>query len=107
MVEIPQAIQDAAKEAAHAAATAAIQAAIQTVQKSPGAVAAGTVLAANGDTTKPWQSKTLWVSLIVALAPLLPPVQAVLIANPTLVTSAVACVFAALRLMSSQKISLK
>ena len=56
---------------------------------------------------KPWESKTLWISLIMALAPLCPPVQAVIVANPELVAIAVSAVFAGLRLMSSKPIGVK
>ena len=51
----------------------------------------------------PWESKTLWVSLIVAVAPLFPPAQAFIIANPTAVAGAVGAVFAALRLWTGRK----
>jgi hypothetical protein len=55
------------------------------------------------DGAAPWESKTLWVSLIVAVAPLFPPAQAFIVANPTAVAGAVGAVFAALRLWSGRK----
>lgn len=51
---------------------------------------------------KPWQSKTLWTSLIVAVAPLIPPVQALLVANPELAGTIVALVFAGLRVFAGR-----
>lgn len=58
------------------------------------------------DTSKPWQSKTLWVSLIVAVAPLFPPVQAVLATNPELAGIAVGAVFSVLRLFTKKPVSI-
>ena len=58
------------------------------------------------NTKKPWLSKTVWISVIVALAPLFPPVAAVVATNPEMISFAVGAVFAAIRLISSQKISL-
>ena len=59
------------------------------------------------DTKKPWKSKTLWAGLIVALAPFFPPAQAVIIANPELVSMFVGALFAGLRVVSEKKVALK
>lgn len=58
------------------------------------------------ETTKPWQSKTLWASFIVAAAPFFPPAQAVIVANPELVATAVGALFALLRLLSGKTLPL-
>ena len=36
------------------------------------------------DAKKPWESKTTWVALVMAAAAFVPPVQAVIVANPAL-----------------------
>ena len=59
------------------------------------------------DVKKPWQSKTLWIGLVVAIAPFFPPAQAVLIANPELVGMFVGALFAGLRVVSEKKLVLK
>lgn len=64
---------------------------------SPGAVGA----------VKPWQSKTLWLSALVALAPLVPGVGPIIAANPELVSAALGVVFAGLRFVTSKPIKVK
>jgi hypothetical protein len=59
------------------------------------------------ETVQPWQSKTLWVSLIMALAPVIPPLGAVIAANPELAGIAAGVLVAGLRLISSKKVTLK
>lgn len=57
--------------------------------------------------TKPaWTSKTVWISLIVALAAFFPPVAAWIAGNPEAFGSIVGSVFLALRLITSGKISI-
>ena len=51
-----------------------------------------------------WASKTLWMSLIVAVAPFFPPAQAVLIANPEITYVVVGGIFAVLRVISGKKV---
>ena len=59
------------------------------------------------ETKKPWMSKTLWAGLIIAIAPFFPPAQAVIIANPELVSMLVGALFAGLRVVSEKKVVLK
>ena len=62
----------------------------------------------NADTKKPWQSKTVWVSVISALAPLACPPLAVWIqANPEVFSIAMGAVFTGLRLVTNVDIGLK
>ena len=53
------------------------------------------------------KSKTLWVSLIVALAPLFPAVRELIAANPEAVSALVGFIFGVLRLTTTQSIVLK
>lgn len=53
------------------------------------------------DVKKPWESKTLWVSAIVALAPLYPPIGALVAANPEWISMAVGAIFAGLRMITN------
>lgn len=57
--------------------------------------------------TQPWKSKTLWVSAIMAVAPLFPPVAAVVAAQPEAVSTAVGVIFFILRLVTDTKVSMK
>jgi hypothetical protein len=52
----------------------------------------------------PWFSKTLWCSVIIAVAPFIPPVQAVIVAHPEIVSVAVGGLFALLRVVTKQPI---
>lgn len=56
------------------------------------------------ETKKPWQSKTLWLGLLSAVAPFIPGVGAVIVNNPTVVTTGLGLIFMALRLISKGKI---
>jgi hypothetical protein len=56
---------------------------------------------------KPWLSKTLWVSAIIAVAPFIPVVGLVVTANPQAVSIVVGLIFAALRLSTDTGISAK
>ena len=53
------------------------------------------------------KSKTLWVSLICILAPIYPPIQDVVVANPEVVGMVVGGVFALLRLITGKPLVLK
>lgn len=55
---------------------------------------------------KPWQSKSVWMAVIVAVAAFVPAVQAYMASNPELVGLALGAVFAGLRLISNGKISI-
>lgn len=56
---------------------------------------------------KPWQSKTLWIALIMAIAAFIPPVQVWIAAYPGYFTMVTGALFAALRLVSKGKISIE
>ena len=56
---------------------------------------------------KPWQSKTHWSALLVALAPFIPGVGPVIAKHPEVVLPLVAGVFSLLRQVTSKNISLK
>jgi hypothetical protein len=56
---------------------------------------------------KPWLSKTLWVSVIVAIAPLIPGVSPIIIANTEYIGLAVGAVFGLLRLVSKDQIKME
>ncbi len=59
------------------------------------------------DSKKPWQSKTLWVAAVTALAPLVyPPAALWLAANPVLFSALLGGGFAALRLVTKDKVSI-
>lgn len=53
---------------------------------------------------KPWQSKTLWISVVVALLPLVPSVSQLVATNPELVSMCLGALFGVLRLVSKDKI---
>jgi len=63
------------------------------------------------DTVKPWQSKTLWASILVATLPLIPGVgpllSGVVGSNPELAGLIVGGAFGVLRLVTSGKVRLK
>ena len=59
------------------------------------------------ESKKALQSKTLWSGLIVALAPFFPPAQAIIVANPELVSMLVGALFAGLRVVTDQNVVLK
>lgn len=56
---------------------------------------------------KVWESKTFWVSLLLALAPLIPGASEFMSSQPELVNSVIVSIFMVLRLVSHGKISLK
>lgn len=58
-------------------------------------------------TKKPWQSKTNWLSLIVALAAFIPPVQVWISENPEMFAQVMAGIFFALRMITKDKIAIK
>lgn len=60
------------------------------------------------ETKKPWQSKTLWLSAITALAPLAcPPLAAWIAVNPDLFSAALGALFGGLRVVSKDKVVIK
>lgn len=61
----------------------------------------------NEESKKPWQSKTMWTSLIVGAAGFCPPVAALIAANPAVASMAIGGVFAILRKVSNGKIVIK
>jgi hypothetical protein len=58
------------------------------------------------DNKRPWASKTLWTSLIVAAAPLYPPIGQFVAENPDAAGAIVAIIFATLRVLSSQGVKI-
>jgi hypothetical protein len=54
-----------------------------------------------------WQSKTLWCSVIVAAAPMFPPVAQAVIGNPVLCSFFVGSVFAVLRFVTDKAVTVK
>jgi len=56
---------------------------------------------------KVWESKTFYVSVLLALAPLIPGAQDFMKENPAVVSEAVVVIFMILRVVSHGKISLK
>lgn len=58
--------------------------------------------APESDTTKPWKSKTLWASLLVAAAPLFPPAQALIASNPDIALGIIGSIFALLRMLNGK-----
>ena len=53
---------------------------------------------------KPWQSKTLWMALIVAIVPFFPAAQEFVKANPEMVGLILGGVFGLLRFITKGKI---
>lgn len=70
-----------------------------------------TTVAVACDSRKPWQSKTMWASAIVAVLPLIPgvgpAVSTYLSVNPQVLMPVIGAVFAILRLISDGKVALK
>lgn len=60
------------------------------------------------ETKKPWQSKTIWVNVIMAIVPVLPgPVHEFLRDNPDVILSAFAIVNVLLRAITHGKVTLQ
>ena len=57
--------------------------------------------------TQPWKSKTLWASVIVAIATFLPVVGPAILANQQWIIPALGFIFGALRLTTDDAIGLK
>lgn len=55
---------------------------------------------------KPWESKTTWMALVVAVAAFVPPVQAFVTENMEMVGVILGGVFTLLRLVTKSKISI-
>lgn len=55
---------------------------------------------------KPWQSKTLWINLLIAASAFVPQVHTLLVANPEVVAAVFAGLNIVLRLISKDKVSL-
>jgi len=56
---------------------------------------------------KSWESKTIWVSIAVAILPLFPSISQIVSGNPELVSILLGGLFAALRFISKDKIVIK
>lgn len=56
---------------------------------------------------EPWKSKTIWISLLVALSAFNPPIQKIISENPEVFSSAVGILFGLMRLISKDKIVIK
>lgn len=56
---------------------------------------------------KPVHSKTLWLSLVVAIVPFFPSVQEIVAANPEIVGMALGGLFFFLRIITKGKISIE
>jgi hypothetical protein len=59
------------------------------------------------ETKKPWQSKTYWMALITAASAFIPAVQTFIQTNPSMFAMIMSAVFAALRQVTHQKISIE
>jgi len=59
------------------------------------------------ENVKPWQSKTMWMSAIVAGAGFCPPLAALMAANPAVTSMAIGGIFSLLRVVSKGKIAIK
>lgn len=56
------------------------------------------------DGKQPWESMTLWVSLVTMVLGNFPPAAAIIAANPGLVTAGIGTVFALLRLKTKKRV---
>jgi len=54
-----------------------------------------------------WQSKTLWAAILVAAAPMFPPIAQVVISNPTLCSALVGTIFGVLRMVTDKAVTIK
>ncbi len=59
------------------------------------------------ESKKPWESKTIWAAILVAAAPLFPPIAQVVILNPTLCSALVGLLFTGLRLVTEKGVQVK
>lgn len=67
---------------------------------------AAVILQAAAVESKPlWQSKTVWVSVLVAIAPYLPNVGPLIASNPETVSAVVGGIFALLRIVSTKPLT--
>jgi hypothetical protein len=55
---------------------------------------------------KPWESKTIWINLIMAVAAFMPPVHAVLVAHAEYFTYGMIAINLLLRLVTQGKIQI-
>ena len=58
------------------------------------------------DSKPAWQSKTLWIALLTAAAPLFPPVAVWIGANQLLFSAGLGAVFAGLRVITQGKVTI-
>lgn len=56
------------------------------------------------ESKKPWQSKTIWASLIVAIAAFFPPISAWISQNPEMFATVLTALFVAIRFITNGKI---
>lgn len=62
---------------------------------------------ADNTAKRPWESKTLWVSAITAIAPLVaPPLSDWIKASPEMFAGGLGLIFTALRLMTRGEVSI-
>lgn len=59
------------------------------------------------ESKKPWESKTNWVALIVAVSAFFPPVQAWIAANPDVFAQVIGGIFFVLRMITKDKVAIK
>lgn len=59
------------------------------------------------ETKKPWQSKTNWIALILAIAAFFPDVQAFISMNPDMFAWIISALIVVLRQISKGKIDIK
>lgn len=65
-------------------------------------------LAVNESVKKPWQSKTLWVSALTVIMPIVaPPAGVWIAANPEAFSALLGVVFAGLRMITHDKVAIK
>ena len=56
---------------------------------------------------KPWQSKTIWLGVLTAVAPLIPGFDKFAAENPGLLVSVLGFLFTGLRLITKGKVSIE
>lgn len=56
---------------------------------------------------KPWESKTLWLAAITAVAPLIPPIGEFVRESPDLFACGLSVLFGALRFVTDSRINIR